>query len=88
MPIRGPRIVLAFAALSIGCVSLQPVRDYATESSALMAYTSLTDRYRDTYAREEPFLDPADESLEKVICDPGPVLQAVKRVQDGVQSLS
>ena len=40
----------------IGCVNLKEVRDYASESAKLSAYTELTTRFRNTYEREEPYL--------------------------------
>lgn len=39
-----------------GCVSLKEVREFAGESARLSAYTELTDRFRDTYQREQPYL--------------------------------
>jgi hypothetical protein len=48
-----------------GCTNLKVVRDYAGESAKLSAYTELTDRYRDTYQREQPYLDLANDQGEK-----------------------
>jgi hypothetical protein len=53
---------LALLALSLltGCatsnVSLYEVREFADESSKLGGYGELSKRYRDTYAREQPYL--------------------------------
>ncbi len=39
-----------------GCINLQEVRDFSARSAELSGYTELTDRFRDTYQREEPYL--------------------------------
>lgn len=51
-------IFLAYflTVLLAGCVSLKDVRQYANESAKLSSYKELTDRFRDTYEREKPFL--------------------------------
>lgn len=48
---------LLLAIVLAGCTNLQEVRDYASESARLSAYTELTTRFRDTYEREQPYLD-------------------------------
>ena len=48
-----------------GCTNLQVVRDYASESARQTAYAELTERYRDTYQREQPYLDAADDAGER-----------------------
>ncbi|WP_323898422.1 hypothetical protein [Aeromonas hydrophila] len=39
-----------------GCTNLKDVRDYASESAKLSAYTELTTRFRDTYTREQFYI--------------------------------
>ena len=39
-----------------GCANLQEVREYAGESARLADYRELTTHFRDTYAREAPYL--------------------------------
>jgi hypothetical protein len=39
-----------------GCVNLKGVKDYADESSKLLAYTELTTRFCYTYEREQPYI--------------------------------
>lgn len=46
-----------------GCNNLQEVTDYAKESAKLSEYTALTTRFRDTYARELPYLSGVPSSL-------------------------
>lgn len=46
---------LLIAALS-GCANLEAVREYARQSSELAGYAELTERFRDTYERERPYL--------------------------------
>lgn len=58
------------AALALGgCastnVSLQEVREFADASAKLGAYGELSTRFRDTYAREQPYLPPAADKLGK-----------------------
>lgn len=48
---------LLLAIVLSGCVNLKEVRDYASESARLSAYTELTTRFRDTYEREQPYFD-------------------------------
>ncbi len=61
----------AFALLLDGCaatghnVSLQEVRDFASESAQLSGYAELSNRFRDTYAREQVYLPPAADKIAK-----------------------
>lgn len=65
------RLMLAcvLAATLAGCASstarMAQVRDLAAESSKLGAWHDLTERYRDTYAREQPYLSPEAEARER-----------------------
>ncbi len=50
-------MIAIFLSLTlVGCANLKEVREFAGESAKLSAYTELTNRFRDTYAREEPYL--------------------------------
>lgn len=57
------------AAVLAGCagttVSLVEVRDFADASAKLGGYAELSTRYRDTYAREQPYLQPAADKLAR-----------------------
>jgi hypothetical protein len=46
-----------------GPVSLQEVREFADASAKLGGYAELARRYRDTYEREQPYLNPATDKL-------------------------
>jgi hypothetical protein len=59
-----PWVLLLLAGLT-SCTNLKVVRDYAKESAAFAARTDLADRYRDTYHREQPYLDPVDDLAEQ-----------------------
>ncbi|MBA5636020.1 hypothetical protein H3H37_03020 [Duganella sp. LX20W] len=65
------RLMLAcsLAATLGGCASstarMAQVRDLAAESSKLGAWHDLTERYRDTYAREQPYLSPEADARER-----------------------
>ena len=56
-------VLLAIALLLGGCASrptsLDEVRQFANASAMLGGYGELSQRYRDTYAREQPYLSPA-----------------------------
>lgn len=56
-------------AVLAGCagtsVSLIEVRDFADASAKLSGYAELSTRYRDTYAREQPYLQPAADKLAR-----------------------
>jgi len=56
MKIRRIASVLLLIFIVAGCANLKAVRDYASESAKLSAYTELTTRFRDTYEREQPYL--------------------------------
>jgi len=58
-------VLLVSLVMLTGCTNLKVVRDYASESAKFSAYTELTDRYRDTYQREQPYLDVEDDKGEK-----------------------
>ena len=50
-------IVLLCAVTALnGCTSLQEVREYAGESAKFAGYKELTTHFRDTFAREAPYL--------------------------------
>lgn len=61
-----PLCVLAILA---GCASSTPrmaeVRAFAAESPKLGAYHELTERYRNTYQRQQPFLSPEGNAREQ-----------------------
>ena len=63
---------LALVAVTVllgGCasspVSLYEVREFAEASAKLGGYTELSKRYRDTYAREKPYLSPVADRIGK-----------------------
>jgi hypothetical protein len=60
----------ALAALG-GCASSTPrmeqVRSFAAEAPRLNAYAELTERFRETYRREQPYLSPAADSREHLL---------------------
>lgn len=61
-------LVLAAGLMLGGCasnVNLQEVRDFADASARLGGYSELSTRYRDTYAREQPYLTPAADKLAR-----------------------
>jgi hypothetical protein len=66
-------LLLALLAVSLllgGCatngnVSLAEVREFADASAKLGAYAELSNRYRDTYQREQPYLTPAADKLAR-----------------------
>lgn len=71
---RIPASVLAIlailsAALALGgCAGnprLHEAREFAAESAKLGGYADLTQRFRDTYLREQPYLSPAAEQRER-----------------------
>jgi hypothetical protein len=49
--------ILGITLCLSACVNLSQVRDFATESAKLSAYTELTTRFRDTFERETPYLN-------------------------------
>ncbi|WP_295999052.1 hypothetical protein [Rugamonas sp.] len=50
-----------------GAPALQDVRDFAAESSSLSGYAELSQRFRDTYPREQPYLSAAADQRERVL---------------------
>lgn len=62
-------IMLGMLAILAGCASSTPrmaeVRAFAAESPKLGAYHELTERYRHTYQREQPFLSPEADAREQ-----------------------
>lgn len=71
IPFSSLRLLLALslAAALGGCASstarMAQVRDLAAESAKLGAWSDLTERYRDTYAREQPYLSPQADARER-----------------------
>jgi hypothetical protein len=61
--------ILCACLLLGGCattnVSLQEVREFADQSAKLGAYSELSTRFRDTYAREQLYLSPAADKVGK-----------------------
>jgi hypothetical protein len=68
-----PRLFLMLGLLAIlaGCASSTPrmadVRAFAAQSPKLNAYHELTERYRDTYQREQPFLSGSADTRERLL---------------------
>jgi len=62
---RSPLALSILLLMLGGSTNLKVVRDYAKESAQFSACTELTDRYRDTYQREQPYLDLEDDKGEK-----------------------
>jgi hypothetical protein len=64
-------LILGLAALLGGCASSTPrmaeVREFAAQSPKLNAYHELTERYRGTYQREQPFLSAAADQREQAL---------------------
>lgn len=62
-------LMLGLLAILTGCASSTPrmadVRAFAAESPKLGAYHELTERYRNTYQREQPFLSPQADARER-----------------------
>lgn len=58
-------IAMALCLFLVGCASLQDVQNYASESAKLSSYKDLTDRFRDTYERESPFVGPGTDCDSK-----------------------
>lgn len=53
--------VVLIALVLAGCSNLKEVREFANESAKFASDTTLIDRYRNTYAREAPFLVTAEQ---------------------------
>ncbi|MYM68185.1 hypothetical protein GTP45_15295 [Pseudoduganella sp. FT55W] len=62
-------LILGLLAALTGCASSTPrmaeVRAFAAESPKLGAYHELTERYRNTYQRQQPFLSPEADAREQ-----------------------
>lgn len=58
-------LLLGGCATSGRMVSLEEVRDFANASAKLGGYAELSQRYRDTYDREQPYLAPAADRLAR-----------------------
>lgn len=56
-------LVLMLTFMQVACTNLKEVREYASESAKLSAYTDLTTRFRDTYEREQPYIFGETERL-------------------------
>lgn len=75
LPPAGRRVLhlltlLFLAALLAGCAGnarLKEVRAFAAEAPKLNGYVELSQRYRDTYKREQPYLSPAADKREQAI---------------------
>lgn len=62
--------LLLLAAVLAGCAGnarLKEVRAFAAETPKLNGYVELSQRYRDTYQREQPYLAPAADKREQAI---------------------
>jgi hypothetical protein len=68
-----PRLFLMLGLLAVlaGCASSTPrmaeVREFAAQSPKLNAYHELTERYRSTYQREQPFLSGSADTRERLL---------------------
>ncbi|QCP15002.1 hypothetical protein FCL38_29495 [Pseudoduganella umbonata] len=65
-----PVLALLLAVLLAGCAGnarLKDVRAFAAEAPRLNGYLELSQRYRDTYTREQPYLTPAADQRERAI---------------------
>lgn len=64
-------LIVGLLAILTGCASSTPrmadVRAFAAESPKLGAYHELTERYRQTYQREQPFLTAEADARERAI---------------------
>lgn len=64
-------LIVGLLAILTGCASSTPrmadVRAFAAESPKLGAYHELTERYRQTYQREQPFLTAEADAREREI---------------------
>jgi hypothetical protein len=56
---------LSLALFLVSCANLKGVKDFASESAKLSAYTELTTRFRDTYQREQPYLSGEADRLSQ-----------------------
>lgn len=58
-------LLLAGCATNGRMVSMEEVREFANASARLGGYAELSQRYRDTYEREQPYLSPAADVLAR-----------------------
>jgi len=58
-------LAATLGACATSHVPTDAARAFAAESSKLGAFTELTQRYRDTYKREKPYLSPSAEAGER-----------------------
>lgn len=69
LPLLHLMLALSLATMLGGCASstarMAQVRELAAESAKLGAWHDLTERYRDTYAREQPYLSPEADARER-----------------------
>ncbi|GJI98464.1 hypothetical protein RugamoR57_51820 [Duganella caerulea] len=84
-------LILCCLALLGGCASSSPrmaeVRAFAAQSPHLGAYHELTERYRTTYQREQPFLSPAADQRERQLDQQRQASSAdFAKLQTGVQA--
>ena len=87
------RVLLMLAALAVlgGCASSTPrmaeVRAFAAQAPKLGAYHELTERYRATYQREQPFLSAAADARERELDrQRQPACDDFVKLQYGVQA--
>ena len=85
--------ILSLALFLVNCANLKGVRDFASESAKLSAYTELTTRFRDTYQREQPYLSGeadrlAQENDKKRKAAYGDLLKIHQRVTLYMQTLA
>lgn len=63
--------LLALLAALTGCASstqrMDQVRSFAAAAPRLNAYAELTERFRETYRREQPYLSPAADTREHLL---------------------
>lgn len=57
--------LLLAGCATTGTASLREVRDFADSSARLAGYAELSTRFRDTYAREQPYLTPLSDKLAR-----------------------
>ena len=84
---------LSLVFFLVNCANLKGVRDFASESAQLSAYTELTARFRDTYQREQPYLSGeadrlAQENDKKRKAAYGDLLKIHQRVTLYMQTLA
>ena len=60
-----PLLMAAVLAGCAGSARLKEARAFAADAPKLTGYTELSQRYRDTYQREKPYLSPAADKAEQ-----------------------